>query len=93
MAPKSTPTPKAEMVELKITHSLGRKWSLENYGGPRYENLEVHLSQGETWLVEGMSDEEIEDFREERYMNLNERMNALLEAEENEMLNDSREVD
>lgn len=92
MATKKTPEAKAEMVELKLTHSLGRKWSLENYGGPKYENLEVHLSQGETWLVEGMSEEEIEDFREERYISLNERLNALLEAEEDEMLNESGEA-
>lgn len=82
---EKSPATEPQMTELSVSYSLGRKFDLKRYGGYQYENLDVHLSQTERYDVSGMSDEEIEEFREAVHDTLHDRVGALMEAEEDEM--------
>lgn len=67
-------------TEARVTYSIGVKVNLGNY-----QSADVHLSEGETWNVEGMSDDEVREFLATRWTDLHDRLGAQIEDEAKEL--------
>lgn len=66
----------AVKTEVRVSYSVGVKANLGNY-----ESADVHLSESESYSVEGMSEEEIETLKDERYEALRDKLTDRISAE------------
>lgn len=80
-ANKTKPT----QTELKVSYSVGVKAQIVKYE----LTADAHISRGESWNVEGLSQEEIDAFYEDRYAILQEELGIKIAAEHEEMMSSS----
>lgn len=66
----------SELREIKISYSVGCKVNLGNY-----ENVDMFFSETETYGVEGLTDKQLQKFRDEKYGDMRIRLDeAMLKA-------------